>query len=107
MSLVTKFAKGQQCQIRIPGHCTHNPEETVFCHMNGGGMGMKHDDLFGAFGCSRCHNIVDGRYESHIDEGIVKKYFYEGILRTQQILLNSGLLVLKGANVKKITNWRE
>ncbi|WP_157795538.1 nuclease domain-containing protein, partial [Escherichia coli] len=27
-----KAAKGQICQIRIPGYCNHNPETSVLAH---------------------------------------------------------------------------
>ena len=27
-----KAAKGQMCQIRIPGYCNHNPETSVLAH---------------------------------------------------------------------------
>jgi len=37
----TESARGQECQVRIPGICSHDPETVVFAHLNGGGMGMK------------------------------------------------------------------
>lgn len=57
-----------------------------------GGMGVKADDLLGAHGCSDCHDYVDGRgvYENmrlRQDRDIL---LYEGVFRTQKILLDEG-----------------
>ena len=46
--------------IRSP-FCNFNPETTVLCHTNGAGIGTKQPDLLGAWGCSACHDYVDGR----------------------------------------------
>ena len=87
-------ARGQACTIRLPGICNHNPETTVLCHLHGGGMGTKKSDLFAAFGCSDCHNEVDGRTmklpgdEVHADH-------LEGMVRTQQYWLDNGFITLK------------
>lgn len=82
-SKYTKFARGRECQIRIPGYCTHNPEQSVPCHLNGGGMGLKMPDILNAIGCSVCHDIVDFRKpikEFSRDE--IKIMHHEGIFRT-------------------------
>jgi hypothetical protein len=87
-------ARGRECQIRLPGICNHNPETTVLCHLNGGGAGTKHSDLHAAFGCSGCHDEVDGRTRRHAREQ-VKLWFLEGVIRTQIIWLDEGLVELK------------
>jgi hypothetical protein len=92
MSKLRKSAKGRECQIRIPGVCNFNPETTVLCHLNGGGMGMKHPDLFGAFGCSACHDEIDGRRETLRDPLNTRMDFYEAVFRTQSIWLKEGLI---------------
>ena len=59
-----KEAKGRECQVRIVGVCNGNPETVVLAHYRMGGlngMGMKPDDIFGAWACSACHDAVDGR----------------------------------------------
>jgi hypothetical protein len=91
MSKLRKSAKGRECQIRIPGVCNFNPETTVLCHLNGGGMGMKHPDLFGAFGCSDCHDWVDGRTSS-APNAYRQEYLSDAIFRTQAIWLKEGLI---------------
>ncbi len=91
-------AKGRECQIRIPNVCNKNPETTVLCHLNnkrllGVGMGQKVDDMFGAWGCANCHDIVDLRVILDIwTPDAIQILFYEGVLRTQNILRKEGLL---------------
>lgn len=92
MSKLRKSAKGRDCQIRIPGVCNGNPETVVLCHLPGGGMGGKMPDLFGAFGCSACHDVVDGRRQSNESMDMLDIYFLEAVIRTQQIWLDEGLI---------------
>lgn len=97
MSKITKSAKGQPCQIRIPDICNHNTETTVFAHLNGGGVGMKQPDYLGAYACSHCHDVVDRRDRLHgYSQAEVKTMFYEGIFRTQTALFKQGLLKIGG-----------
>ena len=62
MSKLRKSARGRECTVRIYGVCNHDPATTVLAHINGAGMGMKHNDLHGAFSCSSCHAWLDGGY---------------------------------------------
>ena len=94
MSKLRRSAKGRECQVRLHNICNHNPETVVLAHLNGGGMGFKREDIFGAFCCSACHDEVDRRTRIQ-DPGGVKLDFYEGIIRTQQIWLNEGLISVK------------
>ncbi len=95
MSKYTEFARGKPCQIRLPGVCNGNPETSVFCHINGGGMAMKKSDIHGAIGCSACHDAVDGRvhspYDTHED---VQRWFLEAVIRTQEMMIREGILRL-------------
>lgn len=96
-SKYTKSAKGQECQIRIPGVCNHNPETTVPCHLNGAGMALKHLDIHQAFGCSSCHDIVDFRPEAKkhdFTRDEIKLMHLEGVIRTQIIMVKEGILKL-------------
>ena len=85
-------ARGKPCMIRIPGVCNGNSETVVLCHIHkpsiSGGMGMKAVDLLASWGCSDCHDAVDGR--SKYDYGNTDLFLYEGVFRTQNILLNEG-----------------
>lgn len=96
MSALRKSARGRECQVRIPNYCNFNPETTVLAHLNGGGMGRKRHDLFGAFCCSACHDVLDGRVKARrysMDD--IERMHLEGMARTQQIWIDEGLVVTK------------
>ncbi len=58
-------ARGEECTVRIPGVCNHDPATSVWSHANFGaadkGGAIKAFDLCGAVACSACHDVVDGR----------------------------------------------
>lgn len=82
-------ARGQECQIRSP-ECNWDDETTVLCHLNHGGMGGKVHDFLAATGCSACNAWCDGGYTQG---GYTKQdadfALYQGVIRTQEILLAS------------------
>lgn len=89
------YAKGKPCMIRIPGWCNHEPETTVLCHYRTvgiSGMGVKSPDLLAAFGCSDCHDVVDGRRGQEFSRSQRQLYLLEGVIRTQAYLIERGLL---------------
>lgn len=89
-------ARGQPCLVRIPGVCNHNPATTVLAHINGGGMGTKTSDLFGAFCCSSCHDLIDGRVKHRVfDREEIDLMHRQGVQRTQQHWLDIGMVELK------------
>ncbi len=90
---ITKSARGRRCEIQLPGYCTHNEEQTVLCHLGGGGMGGKSPDSEGAYGCYVCHQIVDGSYKTDLERDFVRMCFFEAAVRTREILRGLGLLV--------------
>lgn len=97
MSRITKSAKGQACQVRIPGVCHFETETVVLAHRNGYGMGGKSPDYQGAYCCHRCHDVVDGRDRQHpFTDDEVLVYFYEGVFRTQELLQSQGLIKITG-----------
>ena len=60
-----RAARGRDCTLMIPGVCNRDPATTVLCHSNrladGKGMGLKAPDSAACFGCSDCHDVLDGR----------------------------------------------
>ena len=97
MSKYTKSAKGQECQVRIPEICNHDSETVVFAHLNGGGMGYKRPDIHGSYACSDCHDVVDGRVPLNYSEWTraeINALFLEGVIRTQEIMIKEGILIL-------------
>lgn len=89
---ITDSAKGEDCQVRIIGYCNFNPETTIFAHLNGGGMGYKSNDIHGAYCCSSCHDVIDGRRKSKWTDNQLKVWFYDGVIRTQLKLIEKGLI---------------
>ena len=86
-------ARDKPCQIRIPGVCNGNPETTVLCHLNSGGMGMKASDLAaGAWGCSSCHDAIDGRIMTEHPRDTLLLWHLEGVVRTLSILESEGII---------------
>lgn len=83
-------ARGRDCQIRVPNVCNGDPDTVVLCHLPGAGMGNKHNDLHGAWGCSSCHAVVDGAQNSDYPKELLKLWLIEGMVRTQQILIDEG-----------------
>ena len=90
-----KAAKGRECMVRLPGVCNHNPETTVLAHVRlagVSGMGMKADDLLGAWACSSCHDAIDRRGHLDLDRDYVRLAHLEGMVRTIAILRKEDLI---------------
>ena len=97
MADLRKLARGQDCQVRLPGICNGNPETTVLAHLRLAGltgMGMKGPDLLGAWCCSACHDEADRRSRK-LEIEYVHAAFMEGIMRTIAALLKLGVVVIK------------
>ncbi|MWP62037.1 DUF1364 domain-containing protein [Gilliamella sp. Pas-s25] len=95
MSRLTKEARGRECTVRLPC-CNHNPETTVLAHYRLAGtcgVGMKPNDLQGAWACSACHDEIDRRTRIFENE-FVRLAHAEGVIRTQDILIKEGKIRL-------------
>ncbi len=92
MKNLRKLAKNQQCQIRIPGVCSWNDEETVLAHISGAGIGIKQPDILGAWACSRCHDAVDFRRNTMFTLDELQIMHYEGMVRTIKELIAMGII---------------
>lgn len=71
--------------VRLEGVCNHNSETVVLAHirMPGiSGMGIKADDLLGAWACSSCHDAIDRRSHMDLDRDHVRLAHLEGVMRT-------------------------
>jgi hypothetical protein len=90
-----KAARGRGCMIRLPGICNHNSETTVLAHVRlagVSGMGIKADDLLGAWACSACHDAIDRRSHTDLDRDAVRLAHLEGMVRTIAQLRKEGLV---------------
>lgn len=95
MSKLTKEAKGRECQVRLPC-CNHNPETTVLAHYRLAGtcgVGVKPNDLQGAWACSSCHDEIDRKTRIFENE-FVRLAHAEGVMKTQNILIKDGKIKL-------------
>lgn len=80
-----KAAKGRNCMVRLEGICNHNPETVVLAHIRMAGisgMGLKADDLLGAWACSACHDAIDRRSHNDHDPLNLRLAHLEGMVRT-------------------------
>lgn len=98
MTPIRKAARGQDCTLRIPGVCNFNIETTVLCHSNriedGKGWGIKAPDTKAAFGCSSCHDVLDGRAPRPpgLTADDVLSIFQRGMEETHEILREMELM---------------
>lgn len=91
----TKSARGEDCTVRMPGVCNFNVETTVFAHISGVrfGHGMSIKTNLGAYACSACHDVLDGRVKR--PDGMTKQdvtlYHYEAVFETIGKLVDKGM----------------
>ncbi|MFZ6655912.1 nuclease domain-containing protein [Undibacterium sp. TJN19] len=96
MTPIRKAARSQECTLRFPV-CNYNPETTALCHSNlledGKGMGLKAPDTAAAFGCSTCHDLLDGRMPmpKNYSRELMLAQFRAGVEHTHRILKRMGL----------------
>jgi len=89
---ITRAAKGQPCTLRIPGVCNRDDSTSVFSHLNGGGMAIKHHDLHGCISCSDCHDWLDERIISRADYDHKMCEFLRAMVETQNFLMKQKLI---------------
>jgi hypothetical protein len=93
MSKIRQSAKGETCTFNLPGICNHNPETVVLCHAPhpDKGMGKKGPDSWAAYGCSSCHDWVDGRTPRNVWPNHFEMWLF-AIRETQRRLIKKGLM---------------
>ena len=55
-------------------------------------MGIKANDILGAWACSACHDAIDRRSHTDLDRDYVRLAHLEGMARTINELCKEGLL---------------
>lgn len=88
-------ARGQPCEIRIPGICNHDPETTVSCHVHDDSFGMarKADDTSTFHGCSACHAFLDtGAWLGRFTEAEMLRMILRAVLRTIRARVKLGAI---------------
>ena len=101
-SKIRQSAKGETCTFNLPCVCNHNPETVVLCHAPhpDKGMGIKGPDTWAAYGCSSCHDEMDGRTDAFFEYPCVppnvvqikETWWYKAIRETQRRLIKKGLM---------------
>lgn len=92
----TRAARGRDCQVSLLG-CTNNTETTVLAHYRLAGtcgVGIKPNNLQGAWCCDFCHSAVDGRINIGMERDELRLYHAEGVMRTVDQLISEGILKL-------------
>lgn len=97
LTKIQRSAKGQPCQVRVPGVCNFDPETTVLAHLNGGGMSVKHLDIFAAYCCSSCHAWLDGGYVKTATREDRDLLHLQGVIHTQPLLIELGFIIIAEA----------
>jgi len=87
-------ARGQDCTLRIPGHCNGNSETTVLCHAPFGrrGVGTKASDDHAVIGCSGCHDALDHRALIKVSEAELYECVIRALAETRTIWRDMGIV---------------
>lgn len=110
-AIMAEMANFPSCTLRIAsfipgGHCAGR-DTLVGCHLPtiGKGISTKVTDLSVACGCSRCHDILDGR-DQNAQEYIANKYptammerLLNGLVETHSILLQRGIITVPDGKI--------
>ena len=90
-------AQGKNCTMQSL-YCNGNPQTTVWAHSNqqrhGKGTGIKSHDCYGAFLCSTCHALYDGRHLSNLSIAEKQELFDRARDKTLLILFEQKILVV-------------
>ena len=91
-------ARDEACTLQIYPYCNQNPETVVLCHLpSGSGMGQKSPDWFAVYGCSSCHDIIDGRTKTSnlsLDRREIEGLVRQALFRTWERMIENGLIKL-------------
>ncbi len=84
-------ARGEKCTFQVVGHCTHNNDTVVACHLpdGTGGSNRLTGPLSIAFGCGPCHTAIDQNMLRPEDSEFYQK---RGMMRTINRLIDKGLI---------------
>lgn len=90
---LTQSARDEQCTL-LTEHCNGDPGKVVFCHApsNLGGYGLKSPDFWGAYGCSGCHDYIDGRMKDKPSKEESRVIWWRAIPKTINRMFQKGVL---------------
>lgn len=95
-----KSAEGQGCTLRLPGICNHDCSTVVLCHLPGSHRRDRDDHA--VYGCSACHDYIDGRNRAHEPVPLTNTIILDAMLRalaeTHGRMIRAGLIAVKGVD---------
>ena len=91
-------AKDESCTLQIYPYCNGDMEKTSLCHVStpiSSGMGMKAPDWYAVYGCSTCHDIIEGRRKisEHLNIDI-NQCIMDAQFRTWERFIERGLITI-------------
>lgn len=95
---ITRHARGQECQLRLPGICNCTSDTVVFAHLNGSafgkGMGLKAHDFAGCFAGFECHTYLDVGHgtKPRISDAELAQCLLRAVVGTWAILIRDGII---------------
>jgi len=96
MTKIRKSANGEDCQMRLPGICTHDPATTIWSHARWGSAGrgksIKALDEAGAYTCTRCDAAYDGQLKTVYTRDQIDADWCQAHFRSLVILKQKGLI---------------
>jgi len=99
VSQITESARGEDCQVRLPGICSFDPAKTIWSHCRHGSAGrgkaIKAIDLAGAYACTSCDAAYDqmlGARQAGLTREQIDLDWFHGHMRSLVILKNKGLI---------------
>ncbi len=84
----------ETCTLQIFPYCNQDPTKTSLCHLpSGSGWGQKSPDWFAAYGCSDCHDIIDGRrHAADVNDLDKITIMQRALFRTWERMIDKGLI---------------
>ena len=93
-------AKGESCTFNLL-NCNYDHETTVLCHDTRTAFdGKRRSDARAAYGCSNCHDVMDGRTPNDMTSTLKGSIWGMAILKTHVKLMEKGLLHFEGVENK-------
>jgi hypothetical protein len=94
MSKLRRSARGKMCALQIYPHCNNNKDTVVLCHLSSSfsGISMKSKDFFAVYGCSSCHDVIDGRVKTQLSKEEILRCQLRALERTWNQMIEDGLI---------------
>jgi len=89
-------ARGEDCTLKIVGHCNGNSETSVMAHMPSPIKGYKSTDLGSiCVSCSDCHDVLDNRTKHEVSDSDMQFYMRRATILTLALLHDKQLILVK------------